>query len=325
MSTSKPRVLLTRRWPQPIESLLADDFALTVNQSDEPLDDAALLKALNNHDAVCPTVTDKLSAELIDAAASGVRLLANYGVGYNHIALEAAERNTICVTNTPGVLTEATADLTMTLLLMAARRAGEGERLARSGNWQGWAPTQMLGSDVYGKTLGLIGFGRIARAVARRAHFGFGMTVRFLTPRPPAVSQAQACGAEAVSDLDTLLGESDFISLHCPGGAETRHLINSAALKQMKPSAFLINTARGEVVDEPALINALTANTIAGAGLDVYAREPLIGHQLSTLNNVVLLPHLGSATERTRIAMGERARQNLLAFFAGQEPPDRVV
>jgi lactate dehydrogenase-like 2-hydroxyacid dehydrogenase len=229
------------------------------------------------------------------------------------------------VSNTPDVLTEATADIAMTLLLMVSRRAGEGERHVRCGAWTGWRPTHMLGTQVSGKVLGLIGMGRIARAVARRAHHGFGMRVIFHDPYPPSASEAAELGAEPRETLEQVLEEADFVSLHCPASPETRHLMNRERLARMRRSAFLINTARGDVVDEAALVEALSDGTIAGAGLDVYEREPEVTPGLLTMENVVLFPHLGSATQETRIAMGRRAVENLRLFFDGAPLRDPVV
>jgi lactate dehydrogenase-like 2-hydroxyacid dehydrogenase len=223
------------------------------------------------------------------------------------------------------VLTDATADLAMTLLLMVARRTGEGERHVRGGQWTGWRPTHMLGTHVTGKTLGLIGMGRIARAVAQRAHHGFGMKVVYHDPFPPPPDVARALGAEQRQTLDDVLREADFVSLHCPATPETRHLINRDRLSVMRREAILINTARGDVVDEAALVEALGVRRIAGAGLDVYEREPQVTQALTTMDNVVLLPHLGSATTETRVAMGMRAFENLQLFFSGKPLRDRVV
>ncbi len=227
------------------------------------------------------------------------KIIANYGVGFSHIDVAACARGGILVTNTPDVLTDATADLAITLILMAARRAGEGEREVRAGNWTGWRPTHMIGTQVTGKTLGIIGFGRIGKAVARKAHHGFGMRILYHTRHPEDDQTEAELNASYCSDVADLLRQSDFVSLHCPGGAATRHLIDQAMLDWMKPTAFLINTARGEVVDEAALISALQSRAIAGAGLDVYEQEPRVPEALRSLENVVLLPHLGSATAET--------------------------
>jgi len=322
---SKPVVTLTRRWPEPVEQALRALFDVRLNAADRPFARDELREALRTADAVCPTVTDSLDASVFDIDGVRARVLGNFGVGFNHIDLDAARQRGLIVTNTPGVLTDCTADLAMTLLLMAARRTGEGERLIRAERWSGWCPTQMLGTRITGKTLGLVGFGRIARALARRAHHGFGMRVVFSTPRPPAGDVCAEIGATPCANLDELLASADFVSLHCPGGAATRHLIDARRLALMKPTAFLINTARGDVVDQHALVEALVDARIAGAGLDVFEGEPEVPAALRALDNVVLLPHLGSATQETRVAMGMRVVENLQAFFAGQAPPDRVV
>jgi len=320
-----PKVFLTRRWPAAVERHLAARFDLTRNEPDTPLDNQALAAALRSFDALCPTVTDRLTAELLEAGSGNVKIIANYGVGVSHIDLAACERLGIVVTNTPEVLTESTADIAITLMLMTARRAGEGERRVRAHAWQGWGPTWLLGTELTGKTLGLIGFGRIGRATARKAHHGFGMRVVYHARHPASPQEAVPTGASRCESPEELLGRADFVSLHCPGGPATRHLIDARRLAQMKPSAFLINTARGEVVDEAALAAALGNRVIAGAGLDVYEHEPLLSEALLTLENVVLLPHLGSATQETRSAMGMRVADNLERFFSGLEPGDRVA
>ncbi|MGZ4955374.1 MAG: 2-hydroxyacid dehydrogenase, partial [Methylobacter sp.] len=253
------------------------------------------------------------------------KILGNFGVGYNHIDINAAKAQGLVVSNTPGVLTHSTADIAMTLLLMAARRGAEGDRLVRSKQWQGWCPTQMLSSDVTGATLGLIGFGRIAQAMARKAHHGFGMKIVYFKPSPADEYVTDDLNATRCGSIEELLQASDYVSLHCPGGEATRHLINADMLNLMKPSAHLINTARGDVVDSAALIDALKNKRIAGAGLDVYEGEPNVPEGFLTLDNVSLLPHLGSATLGTRTAMGEKVLANLAAFFAGDHLPDRVV
>lgn len=322
---TRPKVILTRRWPAEVEAAIAARYDLEVNQADRPLDAAALRDALARADALCPTVTDRIDAAVLGTRPVRVRVLGNFGVGFNHIDLDAARRAGLAVTNTPGVLTECTADIALTLLLMVARRAGEGERELRAGAWTGWRPTHLLGTQVSGKTLGLIGFGRIAQAVARRAHAGFGMRVLFHTRSAPPPEVVAALGATQAASLDDLLAQSDFVSLHCPGGAATHHLLNAERLARMRPDAFLINTARGDVVDQDALIAALAAGRLAGAGLDVYAGEPRVPAPLLAMQNVVLLPHLGSASRETRVAMGMRVLANLDAFFAGREPPDRVA
>jgi lactate dehydrogenase-like 2-hydroxyacid dehydrogenase len=322
---AKPKVIVTRKWPDPVEEQLKAHYDVTLNDHDKPLTPDQLKDALRSADVVCPTVTDKITAEIIGTDQRRAKMLGNFGVGFNHIDVEAAKANGMVVTNTPDVLTDATADLAMTLLLMVARRAGEGERHVRGNHWTGWRPTHMMGTQVTGKTLGLIGMGRIARAVAKRAHHGFDMKVIFHDPYPPKPEDAEALGAESRDSVEDVLKEADFVSIHTPGGAATHHLINAERLALMQPHAFLINDARGDVVDEKALVEALKSGKIAGAALDVYEDEPEVTAELLTLENVVTLPHLGSATVETRIAMGERVLKNLEAFFAGKEPPDRVA
>jgi lactate dehydrogenase-like 2-hydroxyacid dehydrogenase len=321
----RPTVVVTRRLPEPVEQELTRDFDARLNRDDRPLGPDGLKDALRNADALLCTVTDRLTADVLSAEPRRARMLANFGVGFNHIDTTAAKAQGLAVSNTPDVLTEATADIAITLLLMVSRRTGEGERHVRSGAWTGWRPTHMLGSQVSGKILGLIGMGRIARAVARRAHHGFGMRVIFHDPFPPSPAEAAALGAEARRSLEDVLAEADFVSLHCPATPETRHLMNRERLAHMRRSAFLINTARGDVVDEAALVQALSTGTIAGAGLDVFEKEPQVSPALLSMENVVLLPHLGSATQETRIAMGMRAVENLRLFFSGAPLRDRVV
>jgi lactate dehydrogenase-like 2-hydroxyacid dehydrogenase len=323
--SARPTVVVTRRLPEPVEEELSRDFDTRLNRDDRPLGPDGLKEALRTADALLCTVTDRLNAEVLGAEPRRARMLANFGVGFNHIDTQAAKDNGLAVSNTPDVLTEATADIAVTLLLMVSRRAGEGERHVRSGAWTGWRPTHMLGSQVSGKALGLIGMGRIARAVAKRVHHGFGMRVIFHDPYPPSPAEAAALGAEPRASLDQVLEEADFVSLHCPATPETRHLMNRERLTRMRRSAFLINTARGDVVDETALVEALADGTIAGAGLDVYEKEPHVSPALLAMENVVLLPHLGSATTETRVAMGMRALENLRLFFSGAPIRDRVV
>ncbi|HXR92601.1 MAG TPA: D-glycerate dehydrogenase [Steroidobacteraceae bacterium] len=322
---SKPKILLTRRWPAEVQNYLASRYEVTLNDRDVLPGPEELRAALRSHDAVCPTVTDRLTADILQAGAGKVRIIGNYGVGVSHIDVDACKRLGIVVTNTPDVLTEPTAEIALTLILMVARGAGAGEREIRNKTWAGWGPMRNLGALVTGRTLGLIGFGRIGQATARMAHHGFGMRVIYFSRRRAAADIEAQTGATQCASLDELLAASDFISLHCPGGAANRHLIDARRLQQMKKTAFLINTARGEVVDEEALAQALRSGTIAGAGLDVYEQEPRVPPELLTLENVVLLPHLGSATLETRTAMGMRVAKNLDSFFSGAAPPDRVA
>jgi len=322
---TRPTVVVTRRLPVPVEERLAAQFDAHLNRDDHPFTAAELQDALRGADALLPTVTDRLNAAVLATEPLRAKILANYGVGFNHIDVNAAKTRGLVVTNTPDVLTDDTADDAVMLMLMVARRAGEGERQVRAGAWTGWRPTHMLGTKVSGKTLGLVGLGRIGRAVARRAHHGFGMRVIFHDPYPPPPAVTAELGAEPKASVDEVLREADFVSLHSPATPETHHLIDARRLALMKRGAFLINTARGDIVDEAALVEALKRGTIAGAALDVFEREPLVPPELRTLENVVLLPHLGSATAETRAAMGLRALENLTAFFAGAPPRDRVV
>ncbi|MFZ0693575.1 MAG: D-glycerate dehydrogenase [Alphaproteobacteria bacterium] len=322
---AKPKVVLTRRWPKACEDRASELFDAKINRDDKPMSVAELQDALRSIDALFPTVTDKITAEVLGVSPRQTKLIGNFGVGFNNIDVEAAKKHGLVVTNTPDVLTDCTADIAMTLLLMTARRAGEGERHLRNKQWTGWRPTHMLGHKVTGKTLGVLGFGRIGRAVAHRAHHGFGMKIIFNDPFPPSDADIKAVGGEKRESVEAVLREADFVTLHCPAMPETRHLMNAKTFGQMKPGAILINTARGDVVDEAALVAALQAGTIAGAGLDVFEREPQVTEALLGMENVVLLPHLGSATMETRVAMGMKVIDNAQAFFAGKAPPNRVA
>ena len=319
-----PVIVVTRRWPQSVEDELLRRYPhVRLNVDDVPLGPDGLRAALQEAEVVLPTVSDRLSADLFGGELR-TRFLGNFGVGYNNIDVAAAAKAGIVVTNTPGVLTDTTADTAMTLLLMVARRAGEGEREVRAGRWTGWRPTHMMGADVTGKTLGILGMGRIGVAVARRAHFGFGMPVVFYDT-VDSVPEHGIPGARRLDTIDEVLETADFVSLHMPGGGGNTHLMDRARLARMKPTAFLVNSARGDVVDSDALAEALRSGTIAGAGLDVYEDEPEVPRVLRELENVVLLPHLGSATLETRTAMGMLVLDNLQAFLEGREPPCRVA
>jgi lactate dehydrogenase-like 2-hydroxyacid dehydrogenase len=325
VSAAKPRIFLTRRWPEPVERYLSERYETTLNIADRPLTISELQAAVRTCDALCPTVSDRIGSEVLAIEGRIVRMLGNFGVGFSHIDLDACRRLGIAVTNTPDVLTEATAELALTLMLMTARRAGEGEREVRDSRWTGWRPTHHLGTQLTGKTLGLVGYGRIAQATARKAYRGFGMQILYFSRRRAPIDVETECAAICCGSLEELLERSDFVSLHCPGGAATRHLINAQRLARMKRSAFLINTSRGEVIDEAALAAALSSGVITGAGLDVYEHEPRISRALTKMENVVLLPHLGSATTETRVAMGMRVAENLERFFSGQPLRDPVV
>lgn len=316
------RIVLTRRWPASVEADLAARHDVHLNEADTAMSQAELVEAMATCDVLCPTVSDRIDAGVIGAAGRRVRIIANYGAGVDHIDLAAARAAGIAVTNTPDVLTDATAELALVLMLMVSRRAGEGERELRAGRWTGWGPTHLIGRSLHGRTLGLIGYGRIARETARRARAALGVELIYHSRRPVT---DDALGARYVASAAELVAEADIISLHCPGGVETRHLIDAAMIGRMKPNAVLINTARGSVVDEEALAAALTAGKICGAGLDVYEREPVVHPALLDAPNVVLLPHLGSATLETREAMGRQAVLNLEALLEGRDPPNRVV
>lgn len=318
------RVLVTRRWPAEVEQALAERFDVVLNDSDQPLSQADLAAAMGEFDVLCPTVSDRIDAAVINGG-DRVKLIANYGVGFDHIDLLTAQAKGIPVTNTPGVLTDATADIALTLMLMATRRAGEGERELREGRWSGWRPTHLVGSALHGKVLGLVGMGRIAVATARRAHHGFGMKIAYYARRPADADVVAELGAEFHPVLTDLLGAADVVSLHVPGGPETANLIDASALSYMKRGSYLINTARGGVVDHDALADALRSGQLAGAGLDVYPQEPKVPQALLGLESVVLLPHLGSANAETRIAMGMKALANVVAFAEGKPLPDPVA
>ena len=312
------KLLITRPIAEPVLDQARTLFDVTIHDGGAlSSQDCAL--ALAKYDAILPTLGDEFSA---DAFAGDMRckILGNFGVGYNHIDAKAAAAAGVIVTNTPDVLTDATADVALTLLLATARRAGEGERMVRDGRWGGFGPKNLLGTHVTGKTLGIIGMGRIGQAIAARGHYGFGMDVVFHN-RSPKHTEVPA---RQLGSLHDVMKAADFVVVATPGGAETTKLINSEALAQMKPSAILINISRGEVVDEEALIDALEEGRIAGAGLDVYEKEPFVPPRLLALENCVLLPHLGSATVETRQAMGQMALDNIIAWSEDRDPPQRV-
>jgi glyoxylate reductase len=313
------KVIVTRRLPDTVEARLAERFDAELNPDDSPFDRDRLREAMGRCDALAPTVRDRIDGELIAGAGGRLKLIANFGAGTDNIDLAAARARGIAVSNTPGVLTEDTADLVMALILMSLRRLGEGERNLRAGRWRGWGPTDQLGRSLAGKTLGIVGMGRIGQAVARRAA-ALGMAVHYHNRRA-----VEGVEQRYWPDLDAMLAEMDVISLNAPYGPDTHHLIDRRRLGLMRPDAWLINAARGNLVDEEALIEALAQGRIAGAGLDVYPDEPKVDPRLVALPNVVLLPHLGSATLESRIAMGEKVLANLMAFAEGRELPDRVA
>lgn len=323
---SKPKVIITRQWPVEAEARAKELFDAQLSEDDHKMSVEELKEAIRTADAVCPTVSDfQINSEILDVEDRKCKILGNFGVGFNNINTDAAKAAGVVVTNTPGVLTDCTADIAMTLLLMVARRAGEGERHVRTKEWDGWRPTHMLATKVTGKKLGFVGFGRIAQAVAHKAHFGFGMEIIFYDPYPPSEEVKKKFNARQCDSVEEVIKDVDFVTLHCPGGGSNINLMNAERLGMMNKSAFLINTARGDVVDEQALVKALKNGTIAGAGLDVYAKEPTVAEDLLSMENVVLFPHLGSASTETRVAMGMCALDNVEAFFAGEEPPNRVA
>ncbi|KRS14494.1 2-hydroxyacid dehydrogenase [Roseovarius atlanticus] len=322
------KILVTRAWPKATEDRLTNAGLgdVTLRHPDTPMSHDEWMDAAKTYDVIMPTVSDKIPAEFYPAAKGKVKIFANYGVGFNHIDIDAAAANDITVTNTPDVLTDCTADLAMGLLLAAARRIGEGERETRAGKWEGWRPTHMIGKKVTGATLGIIGFGRIGQAMARRAHNGFGMRVVFQDAwEVPEDIKAANGNAEQLPSMVEVAAEADFLSLHCPGGADTYKMINAIIFNAMKPGAILVNSARGDVVDEDALFDALDSGKLAAAGLDVYHNEPALDPRFLKYDNIVLAPHLGSATDGTREAMGFRAIDNLEAFLRGDTPGDLVT
>ncbi|MEM1130540.1 MAG: D-glycerate dehydrogenase [Pseudomonadota bacterium] len=321
--TERPKLLLTRNLPPQVTEGCRAHFDVTAPDRTMPFTPDEMVAALGAYDAILPTLGDMFSAEVFARAdRPRTRILANFGVGYNHIDVAAARAAGLEVTNTPGAVTDATADIALMLMLMAARRAGEGERLVRSGEWTGWHPVQMLGQHVSGKTLGLVGYGRIGKAVARRAHFGFGMPVIAYTRSPVEETELTV---RQYTTLPEMMAAADFVVVAVPGGAQTRHLVGTEALAAMKPTGILVNIARGDVIDEAALIDTLAARRIAAAGLDVYEGEPEVPDALRALDNAVLLPHLGTAVLDVRTAMGLMALDNLRAFFDGRPVPNPVT
>jgi gluconate 2-dehydrogenase len=314
------KLLITRPLPDEVMQAARARFDVTARVSTQPLSPRELRDSLTGFDLVLPTLGDRYQADVFaDVSQPRARMLANFGVGYNHIDVAAAAAAGIAVSNTPGAVTDATADIALTLILMTARRAGEGERMLREGSWEGWHPTQMLGMHVSGKRLGIIGMGRIGKAIARRCQAGFGMEVVFFNRSPvadPGVPARQVPMGEAMA--------ADIVVVAVPGGKETHHLINAAALAQMQPHALFINISRGDVVDEAALVATLQAGAIAGAGLDVYEFEPKVPAALVAMENVTLLPHLGTAALEVRANMGMMAVDNLIAFAEGRSPPNKV-
>ncbi len=324
MPQSKPVVVVTRKLPDVIETRMMELFDTRLNRDDKPMTQAELIEATKLADVLVPTVTDRIDKGVLAQAGQKLRLIASFGTGVDHIDLATARERGITVTNTPGVLTEDTADMTMALILAVSRRLSEGERLMRSAKWTGWGPTTMLGHRIWGKRLGIIGMGRIGQALARRAK-GFGLSVHYHNRKRVHPDVEQELEATYWESLDQMLAHMDVVSVNCPHTPGTYHLLSARRLKLMKPHAIVVNTSRGEVIDENALTRMLVAHEIAGAGLDVFEHEPAVNPKLMGLDNVVLLPHMGSATFEGRVAMGEKVIVNIKMWMDGHRPIDRVI
>jgi glyoxylate reductase len=324
MTTKRPLVIVTRKLPDAIETRMMELFNCRLNLDDAPLSQAQLIEAVKSADILVPTVTDRIDARVLSQAGPQLRLIASFGTGVDHIDLASARQRGISVTNTPGVLTEDTADMTMALILAVPRRLSEGERLVRAGRWKGWSPISMLGHRIWGKRLGIIGMGRIGQAVARRAR-GFGLSVHYHNRRRVAEEIERDLEATYWEGLDQMIARMDIISINCPHTPATFHLLSARRLKLVRPHCYIVNTSRGEVIDENALARALAEGEIAGAGLDVFEHEPAVSPKLLELDNVVLLPHMGSATIEGRQNMGEKVIINIKTFIDGHAPPDRVL
>jgi len=324
MQKKRPIVVVTRKLPEPIETRMMELFDAHLSLEDRPMTQAELIEAVKTAEVLVPTVTDRIDLAVISAAGPQLKLIASFGTGVDHIDLTAARQRGIIVTNTPGVLTEDTADMTMALILAAARRISEGERMLRAGKWTGWGPTHMLGHRIGGKRLGIIGMGRIGTALARRAK-GFGLSVHYHNRRrvlPEIEAELEATYWES---LDQMLARMDIVSINCPHTPATYHLLSARRLKLLQRHAYIVNTARGEVIDEAALTRMLATEELAGAALDVFEHEPAVNPKLLKLQNVVLLPHMGSATIEGRLDMGDKVIINIKTFIDGHRPPDRVI
>jgi glyoxylate reductase len=324
MVRKRPLVIVTRKLPEAIEARLKELFEVRLNEDDHALAADELIDAVKRAEVLVPTVTDRIDARILAHANPELRLIASFGTGVDHIDLKTARQRGITVTNTPGVLTEDTADMTMALILAVPRRLAEGERLIRGGKWAGWGPTSMLGHRIWGKRLGIVGMGRIGQAVARRAR-GFGLAVHYHNRRRLPEEIEQQTEATYWESLDQMLSRMDIISINCPHTPATYHLLSARRLDLLRPHCYIVNTSRGEVIDEAALTRKLAAKQIAGAGLDVFEHEPAVNPKLLKLDNVVLLPHMGSATIEGRLDMGEKVIINIKTFVDGHKPPDRVI
>ena len=328
MGKSKPIVVVTRKLPEPVETRMYELFQTELNLDDSPMTQAELVEAVKRADVLVPTVTDRIDASIIAQAGDNLKLIANFGNGVDNIAVNAATEKGIAVTNTPNVLTEDTADMTMALILSVPRRLAEGASiLADSSTWSGWSPTWMLGHRIWGKRLGIIGMGRIGTAVARRAK-AFGISIHYHNRRPVDPATEEELEATYWESLDQMLARTDIISVNCPHTPATFHLLSRRRIELLRPEAFIVNTARGEIIDEKAMIDALESGRLAGAGLDVFEHEPAVDARLIKLakaGKVVILPHMGSATVEGRVDMGEKVIINIRAWMDGHRPPDRVL
>ena len=324
MNQQKPVVVVTRKLPDAIETRMMELFDARLNHDDHPMDQSELIEAVKTADILVPTVTDRIDSRVLSQARPELRLIANFGTGVDHIDLASARERGITVTNTPGVLTEDTADMTMALILAVPRRLAEGEHLMRSGDWHGWSPTGMLGHRIFGKRLGIVGMGRIGQAVARRAR-GFGLSVHYHNRNRVHEEIENELEATYWESLDQMLARMDIISINCPHTPATYHLLSARRLKLIQSHCYIVNTARGEVIDENALTRMLRSGELAGAGLDVFEHEPAVNPKLLELDNAVLLPHMASATLEGRAEMGEKVIINIKTFVDGYVPPDRVL
>jgi lactate dehydrogenase-like 2-hydroxyacid dehydrogenase len=324
MPARKPKVIITRKLPDPVETRMRELFDTELNVTDEPMSRPALVEAMQRAEVLAPTITDRIDADLIAEAGEQLKLIANFGAGFDHIDVTAANARGITVTNTPGVLTEDAADLTMTLILSVGRRLVEGANIIEAGGFAGWSPTWMLGRRITHKRLGIIGMGRIGQAVARRAK-AFGLQIHYHNRKPVSSRIAEELEATYWDSLDQMLARMDIISVNCPHTPATYHLLSARRLKLMQPHSILVNTARGEIIDESALADLLINGKIAGAGLDVFEFEPQVNPRLLKLPNAVLLPHMGSATVEGRNDMGEKVIINIKTWMDGHRPPDRVI
>jgi glyoxylate reductase len=324
MAAKKPKVIVTRKLPDPVETRMRELFDTELNVDDRPMTADELVDAMGRCDVLVPTITDRLDSRLLSRAGERLKLIANFGAGVDNIDVATANQRGFIVTNTPGVLTEDTADLTMSLIMASTRRIVEGAAVVQSGGFQGWSPTWMLGRRLWGKRLGIIGMGRIGQALARRAK-AFGLSIHYHNRKPISPRLAEELEATYWESLDQMLARMDIVSVNCPHTPATYHLLSARRLKLLQPHAVVVNTARGEIIDEGALANMLARGEIAGAGLDVYENEPAINPKLLKLPNVVLLPHMGSATVEGRIDMGEKVIVNIKTFMDGHRPPDRVI